>query len=161
VTAGGGGSSAAAPLRRYPSAPVVGVGAVIVMSGGAVVLVRRAHEPLAGRWSLPGGALELGETLRAAVAREVLEETGLLVDVGAVVDAVDHIAADVAGRTEYHFVIVDYLCQPIGGELRAGGDVDSVALADPRGLDAYALTAPAQSVIRRGVELYTAQGRHA
>jgi ADP-ribose pyrophosphatase YjhB (NUDIX family) len=140
--------------RRYPAAPVVGIGAVIVMSGTSVVLVRRAHEPLAGRWSLPGGVVELGETLQAAVAREVLEETGLIVDVGPVVEVVDHVDVDSQGKVTYHFVIVDYLCSPLGGTLRPGDDVDDAAIADVGVLEPYDLTAPAGLVIQRAIDLH-------
>ena len=95
--------------RSYPARPVVGVGAV-VFDADRVLLVKRAHEPLKGEWSLPGGAVELGETLEAAVAREVLEETGLAVDVGPVVEVLDRVQHAADGRVEYHYVIVDYLC---------------------------------------------------
>ena len=80
-----------------------------------MLLVKRAHEPLKGEWSLPGGAVEVGETLEAALAREVLEETGLDVDVGPVVEVLDRIERDADGRVEYHFVIIDYLCRAVGG----------------------------------------------
>ena len=145
--------------RRYPAAPVVGVGAVIAMSDTSVVLVRRAQPPLAGRWSVPGGAVELGETLRAAVAREVLEETGLIVDVGPVLEVVDHVDVDLEGKTTYHFVIVDYLCLPRGGTLRPGDDVDDVVIADVNALGPYELTAPAHEVIRRAMDLVIEQRR--
>ena len=139
--------------RRYPGAPVVGVGAVVAISKAAVVLVRRAQPPLAGRWSLPGGAIELGETLHDAIAREVVEETGLVVDVGPVVDVVDHVEIDAEGKITYHFVIVDYLCFPRGGTLRPGDDVDDAVIADVDALDAYELTVPARRVVRRAMEL--------
>ena len=138
--------------REYPERPIVGIGAVIVHAG-RVVLIRRRFEPLAGRWSLPGGALELGETLEAAVVREMLEETGLDVDVGPVIEVFDRIVLDEARRVRYHYVLVDYLCRRLGGELRPGGDVDRAVLVDPAGLAQYELTEKATAVILRGLEL--------
>ena len=138
--------------RQYPERPIAGVGAVIV-EAGKVVLVRRRFEPLAGRWSLPGGTLELGETLEAGVAREMREETGLDVEVGPAIEVFDRIILDGEQRVQYHFVLVDYLCWPVGGALRAGSDVDSAILVDPASLDAYELTAKAQAVIARALEL--------
>ena len=138
--------------RSYPSQPVVGVGAV-VLADGKVVLVKRGHEPLAGEWSLPGGAVEVGETLEAACAREVLEETGLAVEVGPVVEVFDRIMLDEAGRVRYHFVLVDYLCRASGGELRCAGDACDVALADVHRLEPYRLTDKALEVIARALSL--------
>jgi mutator protein MutT len=138
--------------RQYPERPIVGVGAVIV-EAGKVVLVRRRYEPLAGRWSLPGGALELGETLETGVAREMREETGLDIEVGPVIEVFDRIILDAERRVRYHFVLVDYLCWPLGGELQAGSDVDHAILVDPASLDAYDLTAKAQAVIARALQL--------
>src|SRR5439155_11424714 len=93
----------------YAARPIVGVGAVI-FDGDRVLLIKRGHEPLKGEWSLPGGRVELGETLGQAVAREVLEETGLVVDVGPVVEVLDRVHRTPDGRVEHHFVIIDYLC---------------------------------------------------
>ncbi len=139
--------------RRYPSRPIVGVGAVIVTTPGEVVLVRRAREPLAGQWSLPGGAVEAGETLAAALAREVLEETGLDVEVGHLVDVLDRIYMDESGRVEYHYVLADFLCRPRGGQLRAGSDVTDAMAVAPAALDAYALPADTRRVIDRGLAM--------
>ena len=138
---------------RTPSRPVVGVGAVILTDDGRVVLVKRSHEPLAGQWNLPGGGLELGETLEAGTAREVLEETGLIVDVGPVVEIFDRILVDETGEVGYHFVLIDYLCRPRGGTLSAGSDVDAVALADPAALAPYRIAEKAQVVIARAVQM--------
>src|SRR5512140_3693988 len=101
---------------------MVGVGAVIVDDGGRVLLVQRGQPPLLGEWSLPGGAVEVGETLAAAIQREVFEETGLVVAVGPIVEVLDRMHADVDGRVEYHYVLVDYLCSVAGGQLRADSD---------------------------------------
>jgi 8-oxo-dGTP diphosphatase len=146
---------------------VVGTGAVIYVtaadaraigierprSGAGVVLVKRAFEPLAGHWSLPGGTLEVGETLEAGVAREVVEETGLAVEVGPVIDVFDRIMLDADRRVQYHFVLVDYLCRPSGGRLRQGSDAAEVVVADLGEIDRFALTAKALAVISRGVEI--------
>jgi ADP-ribose pyrophosphatase YjhB (NUDIX family) len=138
--------------RQYPERPIVGVGAVIVDERGRVVLIKRGVEPLKGHWSLPGGAVELGETLEAAVTREVLEETALDVDVGPVIDVFDRITVDDERRVQYHYVLVDYLCWPVGGELRAGGDVDDAVLVDPVELAQYNLAVKAAAVIERALE---------
>ena len=139
--------------RLYPERPIVGVGAVVLDEQGMVVLIRRRFEPLAGQWSLPGGTLELGETLEAGAAREILEETGLVVAVGPVIEVFDRIMLDEAERVRYHFVLVDYLCRPIGGVLAAGSDVDAAVLADPVDLARFGLTSKASAVIARGVEM--------
>ena len=128
----------------------MGVGAVI-LDEGRVLLIKRGHEPLKGEWSLPGGGLHVGETLVAAVAREVLEETGLVVQVGPMIDVVERITPDARGATEYHFVVVDYLCQASGGALASASDADAaewVALDD---LDRFNLTTTARHVIRQAV----------
>jgi len=140
------------PSRQYPGQPIVGVGAVI-MKDGKVVLVKRRFEPLAGQWSLPGGRLELGETLEAGLAREMLEETGLEVEVGPVVDVFDRILLDPERKVRYHYVLIDYLCRPIGGTLTHGSDVAAAELVDPRELDRYRLTPKATSVIEKAVEV--------
>jgi len=138
--------------REYPERPIVGVGAVIVREG-KVVLIRRKYEPMKGHWSLPGGMVEIGETLEAALTREMLEETGLVVDVGPVIEVFDRITRDEDRRVRYHFVLVDYLCRPSGGSLHAGSDVDAAIWADSATLADYSLTEKATSVIQRGLTL--------
>jgi ADP-ribose pyrophosphatase YjhB (NUDIX family) len=138
--------------RRYPTRPITGVGAVI-LTGGGVVLIKRKHEPLAGHWSLPGGTLDIGETLESATAREALEETGLIVEVGPLVEVFDRILLDDAGKVRYHFVLIDYLCRPIGGELRAGSDASDAVIANPKELGNYRLAAKAFDVILKALNM--------
>jgi 8-oxo-dGTP diphosphatase len=145
------------PSRQYPSQPVVGVGAVIVRDGN-VVLIRRRFEPLAGQWSLPGGRVELGETLEAGLAREMLEETGLDVEIGPVIEVFDRILRDPDGQVQYHYVLIDYLCRPVGGTLAHGSDADAAVLVDPADLQQYQLTPKATAVIERGLAIAREQG---
>ena len=135
--------------RLYPARPIVGVGGVIV-DGPRVVLIKRKYEPLAGRWSIPGGTLEVGEHLEKGVARELLEETGLIVNVGPVIEVFDRILHDDDGRVKYHFVLVDYLCLPTGGTLQAGDDVSDAVWASLDELTPYDLTQKTIEVIERG-----------
>jgi 8-oxo-dGTP diphosphatase len=125
----------------------------VIVDRDRVVLIRRRYEPLAGQWSLPGGTLEIGETLEQGTAREMLEETGLVVHVGPVIEVFDRIMLDEGKRVRYHFVLVDYLCWPVSGELRAGSDVEDAVLAARADLSQYSLTAKATAVIERGFEL--------
>lgn len=108
--------------REFPETPLVGVGAVVVQEG-RVLLVRRGKEPLRGQWSLPGGMLEVGEALADGAAREVREETGLTVEPVELVELLDRIYRE-DGRVRYHYVIADYLCRVLGGELKAASDAD-------------------------------------
>jgi 8-oxo-dGTP diphosphatase len=110
--------------REFPNAPLVGIGAVVVKDS-CVLLVRRGSEPMKGNWTLPGGVLEVGETLAQGVAREVKEETGLEVEIVELVEVLDRIHRQ-EGRIRYHYVIADYLCKVTGGELRAASDADAV-----------------------------------
>jgi mutator protein MutT len=109
--------------RRYPDGPVAAVGAV-VLDGSQVLLIRRGQEPQKGAWSLPGGAVELGETLEEAVCREVLEETGLEVEVVRLVELLDRISRDAAGQVMYHYVLADYQCRVTGGVLCPATDAE-------------------------------------
>jgi 8-oxo-dGTP diphosphatase len=110
--------------REFPVAPLVGVGAVVVEQG-RVLLVQRGTEPAKGQWSIPGGLIDVGESLREAVAREVLEETGLVVEPVELIELLDRIHRD-GDRVRYHYVIADYLCRVVGGRLLAASDADAV-----------------------------------
>ena len=139
--------------REYPEAPVAAVGGVVI-DGGAVLLVRRAFPPRQGEWSLPGGRLELGESLTDGVRREVREETGLDVEPGVVVHVFDRVHRDETGRIRYHFVIVDFLCRPCGGTLAAGDDAADVRWVPWADVAALGVNAYAVDVIARAFRLH-------
>jgi 8-oxo-dGTP diphosphatase len=143
--------------REYPDNPVVGVGGVVVQDG-RVLIVKRAHAPRQGEWSLPGGRVELGETLIEAVRREITEETGLDVEVGALVELFDRVHRQ-NGRVQYHFVIADFLCTPCGGTLAAADDALAVAWVTAEELEAYRVNEHAAAVIRKGLAQIAAAGR--
>lgn len=135
--------------RAYPERPLVGVGGV-VFEGESVLLVRRAREPGRGKWSIPGGAVRLGETLVQALEREMLEETGLAVKVVKPLEVVERIIPGDGGRVRYHYVLIDYLCRVRGGALRPGSDAGAAAFHPLEVLGLLNLTAGAEAVIRRG-----------
>jgi len=135
--------------RDYPDRPIVGVGAVIVENGRALV-VRRGTEPLKGEWSIPGGVVELGETLRQAAAREAQEETGLEVEPGEVLEVVDRIMRDPQQKVQYHYVLVDFLCRRISGEARPGADASELHWISPHELESFPIADSAAAVIRKG-----------
>jgi 8-oxo-dGTP diphosphatase len=126
----------------------LGVGALILRDG-AILLVERGQQPLAGYWSLPGGILETGESLADGVRREVLEETGLVVEPESVFEIFERIIPDAHGRAEYHYVLIDYLCRVTGGELEAASDARTVTWAPQRNLSEYRLTEGTLAVIER------------
>jgi 8-oxo-dGTP diphosphatase len=136
--------------REYPDSPLVGVGAVII-EDGRVLLVKRGHPPLAGEWSIPGGALELGETLREAAVREAREETCLTVEPAELLGVYDRVLRDEAQRTLYHYVLVDFLCRKVGGEPRAAGDADAVRWFTPEEAAELRLAEDTAEVIRLGL----------
>lgn len=139
--------------RRHPARPVVGVGGVVI-DRDRVLLVKRAHPPLAGEWTLPGGGIEVGETLEAAVAREVREETGLEVTVGPLVELLDRIHLDDEHRVEYHFVIADYLCGVAGGTLAADSDAADARWVTEAELVDFRVSEKARQVIAKAFHLF-------
>jgi len=136
--------------REYPDRPLIGVGAIIV-EDNRVVVVRRAHEPLKGQWSVPGGVLELGETLHSGAAREALEETGLVVEVGEVLEVFDRIMRDGYGRVQFHYVLIDFLCRRVSGELRAGEDASEARWVTAEELKNFPIADSAQAVLSKGL----------
>lgn len=146
--------------REYPDRPVVGVGGVVI-ENDRVLLIRRGAEPLLGQWSIPGGTLELSESLQEGVARELLEETGLTVRVLDLIDAFDRIYLEPseggggpAKGPRFHYVIVDYLCERISGEALAGSDVTDVAFVAENELEAFQLTPTATRIIKQAFAMY-------
>ncbi len=149
--------------REYPESPLVGVGAVIVASDQdhahdrahedrRILLIRRGQAPLLGEWSLPGGVLECGETLRDAVVREASEETGLLVEVGEMLGVYERVIHDDEGRVRYHYVLLDFLCRMIGGELKAGSDAADVRWFTRDELPPLNLASDTRNVVLKGLE---------
>ena len=137
--------------RDYPERPIVGVAAVVI-ENDRVALVRRGRPPAYGEWSLPGGAVELGETLEKAVVREAGEEIGLEVEVLELVAILDRIFLDKDGQVQFHYVLLDFLCRKTGGKLLASSDAISCAQIPFSALDRYKLTKETREVINRGFQ---------
>jgi len=134
--------------REYPSRPICGVG-VVVRKGHEVILVQRGQAPRRGEWGLPGGVVELGETLHESAQREVREECGIEISLGGVIDAVDVIHRDSAGNIQFHYVVVDLTATYLGGDLRPGGDVLDAHWVERRDLDAYVLPKRVHEVVSK------------
>jgi mutator protein MutT len=137
---------------EYPQKPLVGVGGVVIHDG-RVVLIRRGNEPRKGEWSIPGGKLELGETLAEGVRREVREETGLDVEVGELIEAFERVYRDEAGRVRFHFVILDFLCRTAALEPLAGGDALDVALVKEQEYPDLGLSEAVVRVVAKAFEM--------
>ncbi len=138
--------------RRYPERPVVGVGGV-VLAGGEVLVVKRGAEPSKGLWSIPGGAVETGESLAQACAREVAEETGLEVSVGPVVEIIERLLRDEQGRVEYHYVLIDFVCSSPRREPQAADDAADARWASLDSLEGLGLTPDTRQVILKAARM--------
>lgn len=132
--------------RQYPERPIFGVGAII-LKDEKVLLIKRGQEPLKDFWSLPGGAQETGETTHEALRREILEETGLEIEIIKFATMVDIIDLDEAGKVRHHYTVADYLCRATGGTLKAGGDAADAKWVKIGDLDKFDLTPKAKEVI--------------
>jgi 8-oxo-dGTP diphosphatase len=137
--------------RQYPNHPLVGVGAIIV-DAGRVALVKRGQAPLIGEWSIPGGMLELGETLRQGAEREALEETGLVVRATELLGVFDRVVLDDEKRCQYHYVLIDFLCERVSGDLHAAGDAADARWFSPEEATKLPLPEDTAGVIRMGME---------
>lgn len=138
--------------REYPGTPLMGVGALIVAEN-EILLVRRGKEPSKGEWSIPGGLVRVGETLRDAVIREAREETGFRVEPLTLVELLERIFPDNQGRIRYHYVLADYLCRVVGGELNAGSDASEAIWVNHEQLDSFPLAPVTLRVIRKALYL--------
>lgn len=143
--------------REYPENPLVGVGAVIVRDN-RVLLIRRGHAPLLGEWSLPGGLLECGESLREATIREAGEETGMVVEVREMLGVYERVIRNDDERVRYHYVLIDFLCRPVAGELKAASDAADARWFSREELPELNLTDDANDVVRKGLDRSEVRG---
>ena len=125
--------------REYPTQPVIGIGAVIICNS-KILLAKRGSEPGKNKWSIPGGLVELGETVHDAIVREVKEETNLNVEVHSLIDVVDNLEPDEKGKWRYHFVILDFFVRLKGGNLHAGSDALEIRWVSLNEVEKYNLT---------------------
>ena len=137
--------------REYPSAPIPSVG-VVVCRGDRVLLVLRGQEPSRGKWSIPGGVVEVGETVRDAARREVIEECGLEIEVRDVIDVIDSIVHDEKGKVRYHYTLIDLLATYVRGELMVGSDIDDARWVTEDELTEFDLTKTTLPVIRKALQ---------
>jgi ADP-ribose pyrophosphatase YjhB (NUDIX family) len=135
--------------REFPEVPLVGVGAIII-EDSRVVLVKRAHPPLQAEWSIPGGVLEVGELVRDAAIREAREETGLTVEPGELLGAYDRVLRDADQRVQYHYVLIDFLCRRVVGDIAAASDAAEVRWFSREELTGLGLAEDTMDVIRKG-----------
>ncbi len=135
--------------REFPEVPLVGVGAIII-EDARVVLVKRGHPPLHGEWSIPGGVLEVGELVREAAIREAREETGLTVEAGELLGVYDRVLRDGDKRVQYHYVLIDFLCRRVAGDLAAASDAAEVRWFSREELPGLNLAKDTLEVIRKG-----------
>jgi mutator protein MutT len=136
--------------RDYPDRPFLGVGAIIVQDDH-ILLVRRANPPLQGEWSIPGGLVEVGETTKEAIIREIQEETSLEIEPVKLVEVFERILRDKSNLVQYHFVLIDYVCRIVSGEPRAGSDVSELRWAKMKELDGLKVSPETCAVIRKAV----------
>ena len=138
--------------RKYPERPILAVGAVIVSRDREILIVRRAAEPAKGLWSLPGGAVKLGETLEPALRREVNEECGIEVEIGELLGAFDRIFRDEEGKVEYHYVILDYLCRTESKGVKPGSDADDYYWLRENDVDRFSYTTGVKELLMDLIE---------
>ena len=144
--------------RLYPDRPIVGVG-VVVFRGDEVLLIKRAKEPVSDRWSIPGGAQEIGETVREAALREVAEETGLEIEIVGLIDVVDGITRDADGRARYHYTLVDFAARWRAGEARAASDAAAVRWVPRAALAGVALWDETRRIIASAADMLAGRPR--